>query len=1053
MKNKQPNRNNMTSAGGYEEFEMFPFSWNVWEENESMALRVVGLNQNNESVMLTITQSFPYLYLELPDLGRPWNKVMVQRLADALDEAHGREKPIYKKYVVMKKLYYAKGHFDAQNEYQDKYYSFLKCSFACDSHRVRFSHRYSSYSTGRPLNVFGVGRLTGDLALKAHEVKADPILQFMCEMNLKPSGWLKCMARKVKDDQKTSLCVHEYETVCLRTARRSDGTIGPVKNFQPVERDEVARPLILSFDIEVNSSNPNVTPQASMPDDKIFQISCVLGRNGDPEDMWKRYILSLRRHRGQTASLIPSIVGEDVHIREFDTEADLLNGFTEFVQEMDPQLICGYNIFSFDLPYMIARSDFCRTRNSFDLLSSVIGMHCPETKVEWSSSAYKNQSFVYLDAPGRIWVDLLPIIQRDYKLENYKLKTVSDLFLGQTKDPLTAKGIFRHFREFQPEGLSMVAKYCVKDSDLVLKLFEKLQQWIGLCEMANTCNTPLFYLYTKGQQIKIFSQVYKKCLEDGYVIDSSSFIVNPNDNYTGAYVFTPVPGVYDMVVSFDFSSLYPSTIIAYNIDYTTLVTNDAIPDDRCHIIEWEDHCGCEHDTTIRKSKPKNVVCGAHRFRFLRQPVGVLPTLLTNLIAARKNTRKQMERLEKAVDEMKDDDPDKAATKRIITVLDKRQLSYKVSANSMYGGMGVKKGYLPFLPGAMSTTAQGRKSIEKASKALVHEFGATLIYGDTDSCYISFPQFRTAQDARDLDSHCREIETQISSLFPRPMKFAYEENIYVRYLILSKKRYMALKCNLDGVVNEGKIEKKGVLLTRRDNAQFCRNLYQSVIMASFHRKPYEEVMDGLLDFVRLLLTRQVTAKDLSISKSVGKLEDYKIRPFADDDKKLKKRLEELGLFHPAANLAFLRSYLDAYLKRKEGYERVRYEQPLEYAIVEQYALLALPAQVQLAEKMRRRGTQVSAGERLAYVVLQTEEKDKLFAKIEDVDYYREFASLLQVDAMYYLRLISKSVEEVLNAVYHRTGTFTKIFKYREQYGKVVQQLNTITQTRVVERENM
>lgn len=1035
--------------GAYEEFEMFPFSWNVWEENGSMALRIVGLNAQNESVLLTVTNSFPYVYLELPDLGRPWNKVMIQRLADVLDETHGREKPILKKYVVMKKLYYAKGHFDAKNEYHDKYYSFLKCSFACDTHRVHFAHRYQIYQDSHPkvLNVFGVGKI----ALKTHEVKADPILQFMCEMNLKPSGWFRCMARAVATDDKQSLCKHEYETMCMRSGRRPDGTIGPIKNFQPVDRDEVARPLILSFDIEVNSSNPNVTPQSGMPDDKIFQISCVMGRNGDPEESWARYILSLRKHRGQVASLVPSLVGDDVRIREFDTEADLLNGFTDFIQEMDPQLICGYNIFSFDLPYMIARADFCKTRNTFDLLSSIMGHHCPETKVEWSSSAYKNQSFVYLDAPGRIWVDLLPIIQRDYKLENYKLKTVSDLFLGQTKDPLTAKGIFRHFREFQPEGLSMVAKYCVKDSDLVLKLFEKLQQWIGLCEMANTCNTPLFYLYTKGQQIKIFSQVYKKCLEDGYVIDSSSFVVNEKDNYTGAYVFTPVPGVYDMVVSFDFSSLYPSTIIAYNIDYTTLVTNDDIPDDKCHIIEWEDHCGCEHDTTVRKSKPKNIVCGAHRFRFLREPVGVLPTLLTNLIAARKNTRKAMERLQQEVDEGKMDDEERIVKKRIITVLDKRQLSYKVSANSMYGGMGVKKGYLPFLPGAMSTTAQGRKSIDKASKALVNEFGATLIYGDTDSCYISFPQFRRAEDARDLDAHCREIETQVSSLFPRPMKFAYEENIYVRYLILSKKRYMALKCNLDGVVNESKIEKKGVLLTRRDNAQFCRNLYQSVILSSFHRRSYEEVMDGLLSWMMMLLTRQVSAKDLSISKSVGKIVDYKIRDFSTDDEKMKKRLDEMGIYHPDANLAFLRSYLTPFTKRVDGYERARYEHPLEYSIMEQYTLLALPAQVQLAEKMRRRGTQVSAGERIAYVVLQTDEKKKLFGKIEDLDYYREFASLLQVDEMYYLRLICKSVEEVLSAVYHSTGTFTKMVKYREQYAKVVQQLTTLTQTRIVERE--
>ena len=97
---------------------------------------------------------------------------------------------------------------------------------------------------------------------------------------------------------------------------------------------------------------------------------------------------------------------------------------------------------------------------------------------------------------------MLPIIQRDYKLENYKLKTVSDFFLSQTKDPLTHKGIFKCYRMFTSDTLSICAKYCVQDSYLVLKLFEKLQIWIGLCEMSNTCNTPIFTLFTQGQQIK-----------------------------------------------------------------------------------------------------------------------------------------------------------------------------------------------------------------------------------------------------------------------------------------------------------------------------------------------------------------------------------------------------------------------------------------------------------------------------------------------------------------------------------------------------------------------
>ena len=97
------------------------------------------------------------------------------------------------------------------------------------------------------------------------------------------------------------------------------------------------------------------------------------------------------------------------------------------------------------------------------------------------------------------------------------------------------------------------------------------------------------------------------------------------------------------------------------------------------------------------------------------------------------TRKlrEIERLERLKTEELDKD-EQESIKTKITVLNKRQLAYKVSANSMYGAMGVRRGYLPFLPGAMCTTAKGRQSIEKAANEIQKNHKGTLIYGDTDS---------------------------------------------------------------------------------------------------------------------------------------------------------------------------------------------------------------------------------------------------------------------------------------------------------------------------------
>jgi DNA polymerase elongation subunit (family B) len=1087
--------------------EVFPYSWNTYEEYGCLKIRIFGLNKNNESVFILIEDFKPYLYLELPYIQNlNWGeaKSKVQAISNKIDEVCGKFKPSERKFELKKKLYYAKKHTDKLGNLEDNLYPFLKCYFKSTTDLKQFSYKMKV-----PLTISGIGKIQ----LKTHESEANPVLQFMCLKNLNPASWFKFIGYKIeKEDEKTSLCAHEY--------------VASWQSFIPVNKNTVASPLIMGFDIEVNSSNPNVAPQVNVPEDKIFQISCVICRNGDKEESYNKYILSLGKNKkGEYIDLLPEKVGEDIEIRMFDTESDLLMGFNEIINTLNPQILCGYNIFGFDIPYIYGRTKLNAITSMFDQLSFIRGIHSKETKIEWSSSAFKNQNFTYLDAPGRLWIDMLPIIQRDYKLENYKLKTVSDYFLGVSKDPLTHKGIFKCYRMFTPESISIVGKYCVKDSELVVKLFEKLQIWIGLTEMSNTCNTPIFTLFTQGQQIKIFSQVYKKCMEDNYVIDKDSFIVNENDHFTGAYVFTPVPGLYDMVVSFDFSSLYPSTIIAYNIDYSTLVLDEKIPDDKCHIFEWEDHFNCQcPDAKVVKAK-KIVICKKNRFRFLKEPMGVIPTLLTNLIDARKKAKKEMEKLKEIVDDMKGEEREQ--TERMITVFDKRQLAYKVSCNSMYGGMGVKRGYLPFLPGAMCTTARGRQSIEKAAKFLVENYRANLIYGDTDSCYISFPQFSTEKDAKNLDMFCRKVEEETSSLFPRPMKFAYEEAIYWRYLILSKKRYMALKCDLNGKVKD-KIEKRGVLLSRRDNSAFSREFYSKVIMKTFYKESFESIIHTIRDELdklnnptisnesQRISPNSLTAKDLSISKSIGDIKDYKIKPLPEEicllcknkvlntiycteehneynekvkkcikcntnipyfckvsrilknkqpeycykckeegmidivNKKLQKRLLDLKLLDPDANLIIVKEIFKDLIveKNEEKIEDHRINNQLEYQIVEEYLNKALPSQMQLAQRMRKRGTFLAAGERIAYVVIDsTSKKDKLFDKIEDLDYYKENKQYINIDQLYYVKLMINPIDEVLMAAYKKENIFKMIHKYKENYYKVMSEIKDLFSPRI------
>jgi DNA polymerase elongation subunit (family B) len=101
------------------------------------------------------------------------------------------------------------------------------------------------------------------------------------------------------------------------------------------------------------------------------------------------------------------------------------------------------------------------------------------------------------------------------------------------------------------------------------------------------------------------------------------------------------------------------------------------------------------------------------------------------------------------------------------VLDKRQLALKVSANSGYGAMGVVKGRLPFMPGAMATTFKGREAIQKVAEVIQSpKYRGELVYGDTDSNYVRFPHIKTAQEAWDYSEY---VAAEITKLFPPPIK--------------------------------------------------------------------------------------------------------------------------------------------------------------------------------------------------------------------------------------------------------------------------------------------
>ena len=995
--------------------QLFAYHWILDPDQKTTNIRIYGISEGpdnvNRNICLRIENFRPYAYIQLPDKSDATARCITDQLLK-MDNPPSKIKQCSKTHL-----------YNFENE-TNKKSPFLFVSFSAKKH---ISDMMYLLKTG--INVMGE-----TVKLKVHETSASPILQMVSLKDIPMSGWIDFSASNpepVPNDSKKTVCDEEY-IISWRDLKKS-------------ERTDQIIPKCMAFDMEVNSVMMNQMPN-NRPDDCIFQISCVITEKDKPR---RKILLSLKAKNGKLAK---SKLLENVHVLEFVNERDLLVSFIDLISEEKPNVITGFNIFGFDIEYAMKRTSRFFLSNDLKLAGFNKSEPAKIEEVKWSSSAYKNQIFKFINWEGILLLDLLPIIKRDYKLDTYSLKNITSIFLkNNTKDPVTYKDIFLACQT--RENLDLVGKYCVQDSDLCIELMNHLHTWVALSEMAKVCNVSMFTLYTQGQQIKLYSQVYKYCLKENIIVNNNGYEAKSNERYRGAYVFEPRPGFYERVVPCDFSSLYPSLIIAYNICYST-ITDESTPNEQCNIFEWEDHIGCEHDPkeirikqldklitqtdqeltilrkardkinkstlstgeTIKESKAKiqtkitnkissqkpcreerqelkktkladhedeygnkisGIVCAKRYYRFIKPEVkkGVIPTIIQSLLDSRKKVKGLM----------------KTCTESQKIVYDKEQLAYKVSANSMYGAMGVKRGYLPFMPGAMCVTYAGRKSLEKTAELIKNKFDGNVIYGDTDSNYVIFPKLKTISE---VWNYAIEVADKVTNyiengerVFPHPIKLEFENTIYERFLILSKKRYMYQEIDKDGNLDK-KIGKKGVILARRDNSQVVRSIYEQVTSMIFDQKTKKEIYTYVYDYVRdiyhnkleydmYLITKSVGDSNGEIDTETGRMGDYKIR--------------ELPV-NPIERMKLLNGRTE-----------------------KEYYISCMPAQVQLAEKMKNRGVPVDIGSRIEYVVTSKPGATTLGQRIEDFDYFKRHSDLLNIDSKYYVDAMINPLDQIFKTL--------------------------------------
>ena len=689
-----------------------------------------------------------------------------------------------------------------------------------------------------------------------------------------------------------------------------------------------------------------------------------------------------------------------------NSEKELLTKWTELIQEEDPDIIIGYNIFGFDYEFMFRRAQETDCVSNFLQLSRKKNEICTKkiyfsggeeiderekyqlenTKTVLASGEYDLR---YPNIFGRLQIDLLFYFRRDFNFASYKLDDVAGTIISDkikkiewdelngntvlysdnltglhvgdyihieivtftsdyyqdgkkfqivelqsgsdsnksisiagkytdidpttmtikwciSKDDVTPQDIFR-LTNGTSKDRAIVAKYCIQDCNLVQHLMVKTDVLTGYMEMARICSVPIRFLVFRGQGIKLTSYVAKTCREKNTLMPDLEHVEN-DDGYEGAIVLPPKCAMYmdNPVFCNDYSSLYPSIAKAWNLspnskvwtkDYNLLgeivaetgekdaktgeYIYDNLPDYQYIETEFDLYQTIVADPTKKVSRKIKVKSGKRICRWAQFPngeEGIIPAIIGNLLKARSDTR-LMSETEK--------DPFMA------NILDKRQLGYKVTANSLYGQMGSSVSTFFEKDVAASITAIGRMMIMYAKTMIEQIYGdslyttkeygevrtrASYVYGDTDSVFFTFNledpstgQAIRGKKALEITIEIAQESAKICSIFlPPPMKLAYEKTL-MSFILLSKKRYVGML--YENNPNKGKLKFMGLSLKRRDACDYLKDVYGGVLTILM-KDPnnIQAAIEFLAKSLDDLIKGQVSMDKLAITKSLKS--DYK-----------------------------------------------------------------------------------------------------------------------------------------------------------------------------------
>ena len=507
----------------------------------------------------------------------------------------------------------------------------------------------------------------------------------------------------------------------------------------------------------------------------------------------------------------------------FDSERDMLKGFLEWWVQHTPDILTGWNVNLYDVPYIARR------------LNRILGEKWMKSLSPWNRA---NEREIYVQGRKNYAYDVSGVNILDYldlyrkftysNQESYRLDHIAFVELGQRK---LDHSEYENFRDFYTRDWQKFIEYNIQDTELIDRLEDKMKLLELAITMSYDAKVNFEDVYS---QVRMWDTMIYNYLADKNIVPPPRKGSKKDEKYAGAYVKEPIPGKYDWVVSFDLNSLYPHLIMQYNISPETL---------------WETrHPSASVERLLNQEvdlSGKFAVC-ANGAQYRKDIKGFLPEMMEKIYTERVIYKKKMLQAKK--------DYEKSPSKQLekdISKFNNIQMARKIQLNSAYGAVGNQYFRYYNLLNAEAITLSGQVSIrwienkmnQKMNKILKTEDVDYVIASDTDSIYLNLgPLVEGVYKGREetdsvivsfLDKVCSmELEPYIQSSYEALATYvnAYDQKMFMKRETIAnkgiwtaKKRYILNAWDIEGVrFAEPKLKVMGIEAVKSSTPGACRD---------------------------------------------------------------------------------------------------------------------------------------------------------------------------------------------------------------------------------------